>query len=77
MCRFFVPGLVSDCAKALSLTRVFPFPQENLENGGAWKQGTEPVLQNGLRRGSRAHASGCDPKDKGHDNMAFERITRF
>ncbi|XP_016061615.1 PREDICTED: sodium-coupled monocarboxylate transporter 2 [Miniopterus natalensis] len=51
--------------------------QENLENGGAWKQGTEPVLQNGLRRGSRAHVSGCDPKDKGHDNMAFERITRF
>ncbi|XP_017394221.1 sodium-coupled monocarboxylate transporter 2 [Cebus imitator] len=50
--------------------------QENLENGGNWKQGAESVLPNGLRRESLVHVPGYDPKDKSYNNMAFE-ITHF
>lgn len=55
----------------------FPFTQETLENGSTWKQGTESVLQNGLRRESLIHSPGYDPKDKSYDNVAFEKITHF
>nr|KAF6325722.1 solute carrier family 5 member 12 [Myotis myotis] len=51
--------------------------QETLENGSTWKQGTESVLQNGLRRESLVHSPGYDPKDKSYDNVAFEKITHF
>ncbi|ELW48949.1 Sodium-coupled monocarboxylate transporter 2 [Tupaia chinensis] len=51
--------------------------QENLENGSAWKQEADSVLQNGLRRESLAQDVGYDPKDKSYDNMALEKITHF
>ncbi|XP_048644166.1 sodium-coupled monocarboxylate transporter 2 [Marmota marmota marmota] len=51
--------------------------QDNLENGGAWKQGDESVLQNGLQQEGLTHVPGYDPKDKSHDNMALEKMTYF
>ncbi|XP_003412361.1 sodium-coupled monocarboxylate transporter 2 [Loxodonta africana] len=51
--------------------------QENLENGSAWKQGAESVLQNGLRKESLAHVPGYDPKDESYTNMALEKVTHF
>ncbi|XP_004369783.1 sodium-coupled monocarboxylate transporter 2 [Trichechus manatus latirostris] len=51
--------------------------QENLENGSAWKQGAESVLQNGLRQENLAHAPGYDPKDKSYTNMVLEKVTHF
>ncbi|KAM5185494.1 sodium-coupled monocarboxylate transporter 2 [Callospermophilus lateralis] len=51
--------------------------QDNLENGGAWKQGAESVLQNGLQQESLTHVPGYDPKDKSHDNMTLEKMTYF
>lgn len=51
--------------------------QENLENGGTWKQGAESVLQNGLREESLVHIPGYDPKEKSYNNLAFEKVTHF
>uniref|UniRef100_A0A8D1MRN6 Solute carrier family 5 member 12 n=1 Tax=Sus scrofa TaxID=9823 RepID=A0A8D1MRN6_PIG len=51
--------------------------QENLENGNAWKQGAESVLQNGLRRESLVPVPGYDPNSKSYDNVALEKITHF
>ncbi|KAG3285571.1 sodium-coupled monocarboxylate transporter 2 [Ictidomys tridecemlineatus] len=51
--------------------------QDNLANDGAWKQGAESVLQNGLQQESLTHVPGYDPKDKSHDNMALEKMTYF
>ncbi|XP_062054043.1 sodium-coupled monocarboxylate transporter 2 [Lepus europaeus] len=50
---------------------------ENLDSGSDWKQGTESVLQNGLRGESLAHVPGYDPKNKSYSNMAFEKVTHF
>ncbi|XP_004607914.2 sodium-coupled monocarboxylate transporter 2 [Sorex araneus] len=51
--------------------------QENLESGSTWKQGSEAVLQNGLRRESLAQIQGHDPKDKSYSDMNLEKVTHF
>ncbi|XP_051000271.1 sodium-coupled monocarboxylate transporter 2 [Acomys russatus] len=51
--------------------------QDNLDGGGAWKQGVESALQNGLKQESVAQIPGYNPKDKSYSNSAQEKTTHF
>ncbi|KFO23948.1 sodium-coupled monocarboxylate transporter 2 [Fukomys damarensis] len=51
--------------------------QGSLENCSTWKHVAAPVLQNGLRGESLAHAPRRSTKDKSYDNTAREKMTHF